>query len=532
YSKNEFTEEEITLLQDFISNVNGNVFALMNMPEIVKAALFSRYSRSNKSLKRILLDEFINEGLLKGPDKECKGHSYINVKKAEDFFDRVFIGYGDDSVAELAFAHIAVENCSSLMAKILEDSRVGISPLEKSTRYVAFDEKVNGKYKYYEDQTIMKNYGDLYNSLMQKLFDTYAEMLYSIKNYLRKRYKKEEHISERAYENAIKAKACDITRGLLPASTLTNVGLAGNARAFEYLLIKMAASELYEAKSLADEMYNELKKVLPSLIKRFKSSYGEKHISFLSQLNEAIENLALAYKNMAHFNDNDEDVKLIHVNGREEDVFASLLFMKSGLDFEKAIAHARQMSSLQKSQFLLDYERARDNRRHKPNRAFELVSYTFQITCNFGAYRDLQRHRLNTQFRQLLTTHLGYDTPEEIIDAGLKQKWDDAMHMADDIFRKIEKKSPYNAQYVVPFAYKIRWLLSLNLREALHMCELRSSEQGHADYRKIAIKIADKIKQVHPIIGRFKFLNNASINLERLNAEIKREKQTIKNGQA
>src|SRR3989344_1463812 len=294
----EFSLEEKKVLEPFFTNLDKNVFVLTNLPEVVKGALFSRYSRSNKSLRRLLLDEFIQDkesgfkeivsggskGILKQvQDDEVLQGSLIATQKAEDFYDRILVGYGDDSVAELAGVHLAVENVTQMIgAKALEQNRIGISPLEKSTRYVRYDDKVDGKYRYYRDPRLMKSkFAKLFVKTNDLLFDTYSELVEKMMVWTHKRFPKEKGVKDWVYESTIRAKACDICRQLLPLSTLTNVGLFGNGRSFEYLIIKMLASPYTEVREMAKNMKKELDKVIPSFVKRSTNERGKEWLNYI-----------------------------------------------------------------------------------------------------------------------------------------------------------------------------------------------------------------------------------------------------------
>ena len=257
----QFTDAEKEIIKPFFTNLDKNIFVLVNLPEVVKGALFSRYSRTPKSLRRVLIDEFIN-----APEmgfKEIVGFQVgqgvdqvVATKKAEEFYDRVLVGYGDDSVAELGGAHIACENVSNIASVVLEDSRIGISPLEKSTRYVSFNEKVDGEYKYFRDPEIMNSdFASLFVQTCNLLFDTYSRLMDPMTKFFMELSPRSEGATERAYASAIRAKVYDVLRVLLPAATLTNVGLMGNGRSFEYLLTKMNAHPLKELGIVADDMH-------------------------------------------------------------------------------------------------------------------------------------------------------------------------------------------------------------------------------------------------------------------------------------
>jgi thymidylate synthase ThyX len=275
------------LIAPFVTNLDCPIFALRNLPEVVKGALFSRYSRSDKNLRRLLLDEFIRapesgfEQIVGGAGSH-ETDQRVAIQRAEAFYERVLIGYGDDSVAELGGAHIACEGVSNIAAKALEDSRIGIDPLEKSTRYVPFNRKIDGRYRYYREPAVMESaHARLYETTLDRLFDTYSELIEPLLGWIQSRTPRDEATSPRAYASATRAKAFDLLRGLLPMATLTNVGLFGNGRAFEYLLTKLAASPHAEVRLLGQSMQQELDQVIPAFVKRSKTERGAQYARYL-----------------------------------------------------------------------------------------------------------------------------------------------------------------------------------------------------------------------------------------------------------
>ena len=265
YVSEQFTDEERAILRRYFSNLDGPVFALVNLPEVVKGALFARYSRSAKSLRRLFLDEFVGELDTSGDESI---DATIGLERAEQLYDRVFFEYGDDSVAQLGGVHLACEQASNLLTKILEWGRL-MSYLEQSTRYIPYDERLGGRYRYHRDPEILgSNLGARYVGDMDRLFDTYGELANSIQDHFRERYPKSEQDSDFVYRQAIRAKAFDATRGILPAAALSNVGIYGSGQGFESLLLRMRAHPLPEARMYADLMLTELRKVIPSFLRR------------------------------------------------------------------------------------------------------------------------------------------------------------------------------------------------------------------------------------------------------------------------
>ncbi len=511
----EFSDEEQKVLAPYFTNLEKPVFAIRNLPEVVKGALFSRYSRTSKSLRRVLYDEFIknSEIAFEKISLEKAGEELVAVKKAEEFYDRVLVGYGDDSVAELGGAHVAVEQVSNIATKVLEDSRLGLSPLEKSTRYVYFNEKAEGKYLYYREPLLMQLDADRYEKTCDFLFDTYSRLMDPMGKYFKEKIPQGD-ASERAYASAIRAKVCDTIRGLLPASTLTNMGIFGNGRAFEYLLLKMYCSELQEVRQVAGSMQEELGKVIPSFVKRSNDNYGKSTQEFLKQ---AVKNISTLPKVEGS---QTKPVVLVDFDSEAlEKIASAILYEHSTADLQSIKEHVKKMNKEEKEKIISLYTSHRQNRRHKPGRAFENCTYTFSIQANYGAYRDLQRHRILTQSRQLLTTKHGFDLPKEIVNAGFEKEFKDAMDSAMDAY-DFFKKHEYQAQYVVPMAFKLQWYATINLRAAFHMIELRSMQQGHPDYRRIVHEMFHEINKIHPTLAmHMKFVDFKIHELERIESE-------------
>jgi thymidylate synthase ThyX len=543
----EFTADEEKSLAPFFTNLERSVFGL-KLPQEVAGALFSRYSRSAKSLRRTFLDEFLGDpelGLkdLLGAQTSASDNSAA-LKKARAFYDRVLVGYGDDSVAQLGGAHIACENISNVAAKLLEDARIGMAPLEKSTRYVRFDQKsAAGEYLFYREPRIMASpHRDAYLEVMNLLFDTYSRQMEPMLQFVAKslpieqlevrdpttgnpltyaeakKHEKLRRWAETAYRATVRAHACDVLRSYLPAATLTNVGMFGVGQAFEYLLSKLYSHRLTEPKELAAAMHGELNQLIPSFVKR-------------AQFNDYLAGTTAAAKALAARSlptipaATPETVTLIdYDSAAEEKIIAAILYGHGRDPLQQSRQIAAAMGQEERREILQEFFGKRRHRRDKPSRAFENVCYTFDMLGNLGCYRDLHRHRLLTQERQDFTTVHGYDTPQEIEEAGFKPAFDQCMERAAELYEKIYRDLPGEAQYVVPFAYKIRWYMKMNLREAVHLCELRTMPQGHPDYRFIAQEMWRKIQEVHPTLAEAgKFVDWHKYRLGRLQSEMRTE---------
>jgi thymidylate synthase ThyX len=513
---------ERTLLARYLTNLDGRVFALRNLPEVVKGALFSRYSRTEKSLRRVLLDEFLHEpdaGLrlpeeapADGPDTGGPGGAptdgpdpsgrnpdgAVASEHAEAFYQRVLVGYGDDSVAELAGAHLAVERVSTLAAKALEESRIGLSPLEKSTRYVRFDRPgPDGRYLYHRAPELAH---PAYEPAMEELFRTYSRLVEPLTDRVREAFPPEPGETERAWRSATRARALDLLRGLLPASTMTNLGLYGNGRAFEYLLTKLSASELPECRALAGEMHIELSRVIPAFVRRaLDEHHGGPAAARIVEVRRRLAELVPPRRARPF----DVEVRLVDCDrDAERKVAAAALFPHS--DLPLAVLRDADMEGVEVERVLEAVLGGRANRRQRPPRALEHVHYTFEITANFAAYRDLQRHRMLTQDRQLLGTSLGWDLPRELAEHGMAEPFQYAVEQAAAAHTAVEADlGPVLAQYAVPLAFRLRWYVHASLREVYHLCELRTSPQGHPDYRLVAQEMFRRVQEVHPRLAAY-----------------------------
>lgn len=532
----EFTDNQIKILERYVTNTNSNVFALRNLPEVIKGALFSRYSRSSLGLRSLLLKEFIlNEetvfsSIVGHTDSKETGQEEVEdqaiaIKKAQNFFDRILDGYGDDSIGELGGAHLAVENISMLAAKCIEDCRIGGSPLEKSTRYIYFDQKVHGEYLFYKEPILMTSaYRDLYRDTCNKLFEVYSELIPPMTEFIEKRFPKQEDISKVAYTAALRAKVLDCLRGLLPASALTNMGMYANGRFFETLLQKLNCHPLAEMQEIGKKGFQELTKIIPSFIRRSEQTH--KYQKTFSQFTEHMQGdlKALAQMHTPNFEKTSgASVRLVSYNEDcIEKVAAALLFPYSNSGFYELQEYCASLSEEEISRIFDGAAVFRENRRHKSPRALENAVFTFEIVADFGIYRDLQRHRMLTQEKQLLSCDRGYFVPPEVRGTDMEKKYCDAMEEAKKAYDKMAQEFPEEAQYVVPMAYNIRWYFTINLRALQWFSELRSAPAGHPSYRYVAQEMAKQVSEVCPQFEKFfKFVDYEGYELGRLGQEIR-----------
>jgi thymidylate synthase ThyX len=535
-----FSEGELKTLEKYVTNAKSRIFALKNIPEVIKGALFSRYSRSTLGLRSLLLKEFISNedeaafAAIAGNKQEYSEQA-ASIKKAQNFYDRILDGYGDDSIGELGGAHIALENVSMIAAKILEDCRIGGSPLEKSTRYVYFDQKIKGEYLFYREPVLMTSaYRDLYLNTCNMLFDTYSRLIPPLTALIDQKLPKE-NSSKSAYTAALRAKVLDCLRGLLPAGTLTNMGIFGNGRFFEQLIHKLHRNNLAEVQEIGKQMHEELSKVIPSFIRRADTSHHT-HVHF-SRFYDAMQNEIKTVANRyTAFPDNLEadrnsGVRLIAYDADAVvKVASAMLFAYSNKSLADLYSHCKTLPEEDIAIILDAACNCRDSRRHKSPRALEHANFTFEIVADFGVYRDLHRHRMLTQERQLLSCQHGFYLPPELAGTEMEAEYVQAMHAAKEAFDRIAPELPEEAQYLVPMAYNVRWYFQVNLRALQWLCELRSQAAGHNSYRLIAQQLAQQVCRAFPQFERFfKYVDMAEYSLGRLSQE---ERKAQKGGSA
>lgn len=529
YFSEQFTDDERAVLRRYFTELDGPVFALVNLPEVVKGALFARYSRSPKSLRRLFLDEFVGELDTSGDEGI---DATVGLERAEALYDRVFFEYGDDSVAQLGGVHLACEQASNLLTKVLEWGRLA-SYLEQSTRYIPYDDRLGGRYRYHRDPEVLaSNLGARYVGDMDRLFETYGELARELQDHFRERYPKAESDSDFVHRQAIRAKAFDAVRGILPAASLSNVGIYASGQAYEQLLLRMRAHPLPEARAYADLMLTELRKVIPSFLKRVDlADRGVAWSEYLRRNREAME--AIAYEMLPGDEvdgPNEPDVELVDFDPEGElKVVAAMLYPYTGLSESKLIERVRAMSVEDRLAVARAYVGDRTNRRHRPGRALERTDYRFDVVSDYGAFRDLQRHRLMTIEWQELSPRHGYTRPEPVDDAGLADRFDEAMGISAELWAAMSERFPDRSAYAVALAYRIRYVMQFNAREAMHLIELRTSVQGHPSYRAIGQRMHRLIAEQaghRTIAEMMKFVDHSGeAELERLAAERRAEQR-------
>jgi thymidylate synthase ThyX len=518
YPVEEFTEEERTLLSPHVTNLDQPVFALVNLPETIKGALFARYSRYPGTLRRLYLDEFATDVPEGGRPFEGE-----EGERAAGLYERVFMGYGDDSIAQVGGAHVACEWVSNILTKVLQRGRLA-AYLEQSTRYIPYDQPLpdsaGGGHRFYRDDEL----GPSYAEAMEELFAIYSRSLAQVREWAAERWPRGDE-PEAAWERSIKAKALDLLRGLLPAATLSHVGIFASGQAYEQLLLRMLASPLPEARHFAATILEELKKVMPSFVARVeRPDRGGEWVSYLERRREAAERWVARMGLDRPEGSNAPSVELIDVEGSEDDLIAASLFESAGTPERAILDRVRTLPPDEQAEMIADLVGERPNRRHRPGRGWEAVRYRFEIVSDYGGFRDLQRHRMLTCQWQRLSPDLGAGIPDEVREAGAGDEYERALEISRVEYERLGAAGLAEAApYALCLGYRIRYLFDLNAREAMHLIELRSGREGHPTYRAVAQAMHERIASVHPAIAAAMTHVDASTEprLERIMSEIR-----------
>ncbi|MBI2666917.1 FAD-dependent thymidylate synthase [Candidatus Woesearchaeota archaeon] len=506
-SLDEVPNEVKEKLGKYFTTVGGDTFVIHGLPPELTGGALARYSRAKSGIQLTLLNEFFDE------------HGEPSQEKGAALMDRVLNAFGDDSVGELEGTHVGLENVSQLFTKEIEDRRIGGSPIEQSTRYVLYDQKdAQGRWRYFRPKEIVTSeFSEKYEQVNNHAFKVYTHCVEKLKNYFAQELPREKFPiqveregkmlsafekdlsseEERkafriAYNFTIRCAALDVGRCVLPSSTLTQLGVFGNGRFYTHLLSSLKGSELSEAQERGVLLENELNKVIPTYIKRNKADPRQRKIN--KDMKDIAEKLFAGIIPTA------EKVTLLPRLNHLDETLASCLFPYTSVSLSQIFSVVQQLPEEKKTEILVAYRGDRQSRRDRTGRGVEAgYPLLFDLVGGFAEYRDLERHRMLTQQRQLLTTNLGFIMPPEISAVGLEKEVEDVVAEMEDLhgaLRDVGLKEV--AQYATLFNHRLRFMMGMNLREFQHLTELRSQPAGHFSYRSMVMDMAKAVQQRDP----------------------------------
>lgn len=520
-----FTDEEKALLAPYVTDTEGDIYAISGLQGIV-GAVYARYSRAKGGFRETLLKEFIKEGV-------------IDAARAQDLIERVLVAYGDDSVGELEGTHLSFEEISILATKEIEDRRIGGSPIEQSTRYVFYDQKGDdGNFRYYRDPAVMASpHAAAYVEAMDAVFATYCELIEPMKAYYsglkpieEATYairadgekitlaqcadEKERKAFSVTYNADIRTKACDTLRALLPISTKTNVGIFGNGRFFQTVLTHCYTTAIPEVVDIAQRAHAQLDRVIPRYVKRAKANgyviaNRDRMAALATRLFANAEPKSVAGSvtlldrgedSIAHaIADKPADATRLRQLLQDEDdnlALALMLYPHLTHPLSQVRDTVRRMGPESKREIVAAYVGDRKTRRDRPGRALESgYPYTFDMLTDFGTYKDLMRHRMMTQSRQKFTPSLGFAMPEDLVAAGHAHRAEECVRRMQALYDLLIADFPEQASYATLHGSLVRWTCGINDRALMHMIELRTQPAGHPSYRKVCQEMHRKVSE-------------------------------------
>lgn len=503
------TDKGREYLSQAVTDVDGDVYAFTDkLSPITIAAAMARLSRRSDDMRITILDEFAGK-----------------VDQDAQLLHRVITAYGDDSVQQLGGIHFVIENASNILTKKLEWGRLA-AYLEQSTRYIYFDQRdANGKYRYHVPEHFKPNIKKQYIEAMDAIFDLYSTMVRTLTEHVRSNSTTPQAERDVAWKGATKAQACDAVRNILPVATKSTVGIYASGQAFESLIMHLLSDELPEARKTGQSLLEQGRKIIPMFLERAdKPDRGGAMIAYRANTMSDVQKLAKDYLSDNHAAGAAEAVTLVDFWPKNEMLLVpDMLYEHSNLSLEELQSEVNGWSYEKKSQVFKAYMGERLNRRHKPGRSIEKAHYSWDLICDYGIFRDLQRHRMVDDMNwQQLTPRYGYEVPKLIEEAGLTDEFEACFDISLKLYSLLQSSGyQLEAQYATLMGHKMRWKVTYNAREAFHLHELRTTPQGHPGYRKLVLEMHDKLSEVHPMLGEaMKFVNqDEDPELGRLAAE-------------
>lgn len=502
------TEEGKRRVSEYVTDVESDVYALKNMSEEMAAASMARLSRSAEGVRVILAREFID-------DKE----------RAAEVANRIVNMFGDDSVKQMGGGiKLVVENASNLLTKYLEWGRLA-GYIEQSTRYIFFDRQgPDGRYRYHTPKTLDSKTKESFEGFATNVFDEYSEVVRGVTEFIRATREKPADVEETSWKNTTRAQACDAARLLLPVATRSIVGITASAHAYENLVINLLSSDNAEARLTGERVLKEVRKLVPVLLaKTDDPTRGGATIAYKAETRNQVR--TKAPRRELQPTTLSTVAELVEYSPKHEfNLLPQMMYRFSNMSLAELETEIQGWSEKELSDVFQSYMGERTNRRHKPDRGIEAARYIWDVVCDYGIFRDLQRHRIVDGLEwQDLHPYFGYDIPDLLKEAGYG---DQANRVFEASLKQYEllKSLGYEdeAQYVTLLGHKMRWKLAFNAREAFHLLELRTQPAGHPGYIKLCQQMYKSISEVHPhLASAMTFINTKgeSEELTRLGQE-------------
>jgi thymidylate synthase ThyX len=504
-------------LSHWVTSTTDQVYAFTTDadPLMVSSAM-ARLSRNANDARTIIADEFYSKG-----------------SKDEELINRVVNDFGDDSVMQLFPIQMGFDNISNVATKAVERGRFG-SYLEQSSRYIRFDRRdSSGEFRYHKPAELDALTAAEYKDSLDDIFEIYSDLYEKTFKHIMATSVVPKDQQDPAWRRACSAQALDAIRGLLPAAANASVGFEGSAQSVFNMLLHLESENLPELQKIGKAALGAVRQVAPVFFERvdmpLRGQLASDNKRFTRADTRALADRLMAGRGFevvqgAH-------VKLLGVDGSEDELIAKILTDGSRYSYEQSAEVVATLSDAEKQEVIETYVGTRYNRRVKPGRAFELPHYLFEIQCDYGAFRDIQRHRVVDGFEwQPLQPYLGHSRPAVIDEAGLTADYERAFEISQQAYEMLASRGYEDqAQYATLFGHYMRATTKVNARSLTHTAELRTSPQGHESYRKVYQDMYRAVEAVHPNVAKaMKFINqedDPEFNLARLGAEQAKERK-------
>ena len=498
------SSQQQKIADNLFTNTDKPVFIAKNLPPVIAGALIGRHSHSPYSMRRTLLENYIPD--LKVSQKYGaemkKWNKAFDIEAANGLFERIFVGWGHDSLAATVGLVVGFDGVSQLAAKAIEDNRLGVAPIERSTRYGFFGQKKNGHYDYARPPRILNSrFADLYQKAIDEALDLYVSLQKPVAEKYQEKFPK-------ADKRQTKQMAFDAVRVLLTAAAKTNLGINVNVQAAENMIIKLRASHFQEMKELGLIFQKEMAKISPSFTQRLEGEFGKNAINYRKQTGTEANSLKEEILGR-NTKENDKDVSLVDYDRQaEEKVIARILSSTGEISYQKSLKRVAALTKKEKQTIINRYIGKRPNRKSHIGRPFEEANFSFRLVCRFAEWRDLQRNRILTPFWGNFNYHLGIDIGEDLKEFGFEKVVSEKLNFLKQAYEKISQEFPSEAQYLIAFGTKVPYEIKINFRELAVMTELRTGPGTHKDYAIIASKMAKEAIRVCPLFkSALQFVN-------------------------
>jgi thymidylate synthase ThyX len=485
-----------------------NVFAVHGVEPEVQAYAMAKYSRSALSMKESLKE--------------------ISEQKAEQFLNTFYFQYGHRSIADLAHLAFAIEKLSILAAIVLVDEQRWDGQ-ERSTRYQNFKKSGYFVPDFGSDETLKREYC----ATVDFLFAEYEAFTQEMLSYYTGQVPRPEDMAEDQYTRTLRARAFDNSRYLLPLATNTSLGQIVNARTLEQQIARLLSSQYAEVRHLGrllkdaarDAAYNAQSESLRALVEEIRAVNPELGAKAEKQL---LRPTRVAPTLVKYANPSDYEIQtrrelehaaaelmegvplvraplvdLVEDGPVEVEIAATLLYSACHHSYRQIKDRVQGLTAAQRGE-IIDLGMRHRGPHDELLRSFHAgQQFKFDILMDVGGFRDMHRHRRCTQVEQGFTRHHGYDTPPDIVAAGLEARYKSAMQRVDHAYGKLGADGSHAGLYLLPMAYRKRTLFKMEFAEALYIAELRSGPAGHFSYRNVACAMYEEVAGKHPSLAKY-----------------------------